>query len=323
MSRLVAPDAEGIRLAADALRAGELVVFPTETVYGVGADALRPDAVARIFAAKGRPADNPLIVHVADLAAARALARAWPPAAETLARAFWPGPLTLVVPRGPQVPDITAGGLDSVALRVPAHPAARALLAESGLPIAAPSANRSGRPSPTRAADALADLGDAAAVYLDGGPAQVGVESSVVALLDAPTLLRPGGLGLERLRGVVPALRVAEPSGGPVLSPGTRYRHYAPRARLVLAAPGAMQEAAARLPGRVALVAASETGLAGPHVRVPGARRDGEAWARGLFALLRDLDAEGYDGIVVEAIPEGGLGLAVMNRLRKAAEGSG
>ncbi|MEA3202272.1 MAG: L-threonylcarbamoyladenylate synthase [Thermoplasmata archaeon] len=320
MSRLVAPDAEGIRLAADALRAGALVVFPTETVYGVGADALRPDAVARIFAAKGRPADNPLIVHVADLAAARALARAWPPAAETLARAFWPGPLTLVVPRGPRVPDITAGGLDSVALRVPAHPAARALLAESGLPIAAPSANRSGRPSPTRVADAREDLGDAVAVYLDGGPAQVGVESTVVSVLGPkPVVLRPGGTPVERIR---EALGEVGRETGSARSPGTRYRHYAPSARVVLSDSAGLRAAAGGLPGRVAIVAAAESGLVGPDVRVPGSRRDAEAWARQLFALLRDLDAEGYDAIVVEAIPEEGVGHAVMERLRKAAEGS-
>ncbi len=322
MTRLAAPDAEGIRAAAAALRRGDLVVFPTETVYGLGADALRPDAVARVFAAKGRPADNPLIVHALDAAAARRLCRAWPAEADALARAFWPGPLTLVLPRDPKVPDITTGGLDSVALRVPAHPVALALLAESGLPVAAPSANRSGRPSPTRAADALADLGDAVSVYLDGGPTRVGVESTVVSLVGAPTVLRPGGVGLERLRAVVPGLRVAEPSReGPVLSPGTRYRHYAPRARVVISPPGGAAQEAERLTGRVAIVAAAESGLSGPHVRVPGARRDAEAWARQLFALLRDLDAQGYDAIVVEAIPEEGLGLAVMNRLRKAAEG--
>lgn len=318
---LVGADAAGIRLAADALRRGELVVFPTETVYGLGADALRPEAVARIFAAKGRPADNPLIVHVEDARAARRLARAWPDAAARLADAFWPGPLTLVLPRDASVPDITTGGLDSVALRVPAHPAARALLAEARVPVAAPSANRSGRPSPTRVADAQADLGDAVAVYVDGGPTRVGLESAVVSLLDdVPTLLRPGGVPVERLREVVGEVRVATRHEGPALSPGTKYRHYAPRAKVVLAAPDALAMPRA---GRVAIIASSESGLSGPHVRVPGSRRDAEAWARQLFALLRDLDAEGYDVIVVEAIPEDGLGHAVMNRLRKAAEESG
>jgi len=312
-----APRPEEIRHAADALRRGELVVFPTETVYGVGADALRPDAVARIFAAKGRPADNPLIVHVADEAGARRLTSSWTAQARELAARFWPGPLTLVVPRAPGVPDITTGGLDSVAVRVPSHPVAQALLAEARVPVAAPSANRSGRPSPTRVQDARADLGDAVAVYLDGGPTQVGLESTVVSLLGArPVILRQGAIPREALGDII--LGGADPVAR---SPGVKYRHYAPRARVVLSNPEGLRAAAP--PGlRVAWIASAESGLTGPDVRVPGSRRDPEAWARALFALLRDLDREGYQAIVVEAIPEEGVGAAVMDRLRKAAEAS-
>ena len=325
MGPRLSPDASGIRRAAEALRRGELVVFPTETVYGLGAHALDPAAVARVFAAKGRPADNPLIVHAADAAAARRLARAWPPAAEALAAAFWPGPLTLVLPRDPAVPDVTTGRLDSVAVRVPDHPVARALLREVDLPVAAPSANRSGRPSPTRVGDAEADLGDAVALYLDGGPTRVGLESTVVSLVGPrPVLLRLGGVpraALERVAGPL------EAAGRDDLarSPGTRYRHYAPRARVHLVAGGRreLESRAAALEGRVAVVAAREDAPEGPHVRVPGARGDAEAWAHALFALLRDLDREGYAHVVVQCIPEEGLGAAVMDRLRRAAEAGG
>ena len=321
----VPPDPDGIRRAADALRRGELVVFPTETVYGVGAHALDPAAVARIFAAKGRPADNPLIVHVADAEAARALTRAWPPEAEALARAFWPGALTLVLPRDPCVPDVATGGLDTVAVRVPDHPVAQALLREAGVPVAAPSANRSGRPSPTRVADARADLGDAVAVYLDGGPTRVGLESTVVSLPGGrPRLLRLGGVPAEAVESVVgPVERPAHDPLGPALAPGMKYRHYAPRARvhLVEGGRGALEAAARACGGKVAVVASREEAPEGAHVRVPGGLREPEAWARVLFALLRDLDAEGYEHVVVQAIPEEGLGAAVMERLRKAAQG--
>jgi L-threonylcarbamoyladenylate synthase len=231
----VPASAAEIARAAEAIRAGRLVVFPTETVYGLGANALDPAAVRRAFAAKGRPADNPLIVHAPDVASARALARSWPETAERLARAFWPGPLTLVLPRDPRVPDATTGGLDSVAIRVPSHPIALALLREARVPIAAPSANRSGRPSPTRVDDARADLGDAVAVYIDGGPAAVGVESTVVSLLgEAPVVLRLGGVPVEAIEEVAGRVEVAgslAPGERP-LSPGTKYRHYAPRARV-------------------------------------------------------------------------------------------
>lgn len=322
--RVAAPPTDEIARAARALRAGDLVVFPTETVYGVGANALDREAVLKIFRAKGRPADNPVIVHVADDAHARALARAWPPAADALARAFWPGPLTLVLPRDARVPDEVTGGLDSVAVRVPDHPVALALLRAADVPVAAPSANRSGRPSPTTVAHARSDLGDAVACYLDGGPARVGVESTVVSLLGpVPVVLRPGGVPRERIADVVGRVDAlaARDAAAPALSPGTKYRHYAPRARVVLAGDPARAASELRASGaRVAIVASRESGLAGADVRVPGARDDAQAWARAIFALLRELDEAGFDAIVVEPIPERGLGAAVMNRLRKAAE---
>lgn len=318
-----ADSAEAMAAAAAALRSGQLVVFPTETVYGLGAHALDEQAVRRIFAAKRRPADNPLIVHVPDVDAARKLAASWPAEAERLAAAFWPGPLTLVLPRTPHVPDATTGGLDSVALRVPSHPVAQRLLREAGVPLAAPSANRSGRPSPTRAEDAFADLGEDVALVLDAGPTTVGVESTVVSLLGpTPVLLRPGGVSRERLEAVVGPLAEAAADDAR-RSPGMRYRHYAPRARLRLASASRLadivQEEHAS-GAKVAVVASTESGQHGPHVRVPGSRADGDAWARALFALLRDLDAAGYDAIVVEEILEKGVGAAVLNRLRKAAE---
>jgi L-threonylcarbamoyladenylate synthase len=308
------PTPDTLREAAWALRDGKLVVFPTETVYGVGANAMDPSAVQRIFLAKGRPRDNPIIVHVANIDQARRLA------------AFWPGPLTLVVPRAGDVPDEVTGSLDSVAIRIPSHPVARALLREAGVPVAAPSANRSGRPSPTRVADAIADLGERVALYIDGGDADVGVESTVVSLLGKrPAILREGGIPREEIARV--AGKLGKPPKGPARSPGMQYRHYAPEARLHLvpakklkAARALMQEQGLGVAAIVSQELATELGLAGPDVRVPGSRTDAQAWAKTIFSTLRDLDKEGYEAIVVEEIPEEGLGAAVMERLRKAAE---
>lgn len=313
-----------LRRAADALRRGLLVVFPTETVYGLGANALDEHAVRSLFSAKGRPADNPLIVHVPSVDAARRLTSRWPDAATLLAQAFWPGPLTMVLPKAPHVPDVTTGGLDSVALRVPAHPLARSLLEEAGVPLAAPSANASGRPSPTRVEDARADLGDRVEVYLDGGPTFVGLESSVVDLRGEPAILRPGGVPRDAIEAVVGPL--AAPTD-PARSPGTRYRHYAPRTPLWLAAPDELADrlAALRRGGRVAVVASEEHAPAveaGVDVVVPGGRDDAAAWAHRIFALLRDLDAGGYAAILVEEPAAGGIGEAVLDRLRRAAQAS-
>ncbi|MDR7420768.1 MAG: L-threonylcarbamoyladenylate synthase, partial [Armatimonadota bacterium] len=314
--------------------AGGLVAFPTETVYGLGADALNAGAVARIFAAKGRPADNPIIVHVADEATLTGLVAAIPQTARQLIARCWPGPLTLVLPARPVVPAVTRGGLPTVAVRMPAHPVALALIRAAATPVAAPSANRSGRPSPTAAHHVVADLGDAVDLVLDAGPTPVGVESTVLDVTGAPpVLLRPGGVTLEALRAILGDVTVASPDAAARTgrSPGTRYRHYAPRARVVLVEAsedrvGPAIAAAVRQSwdqgARVGVMVTAETASFAPPgavVRVMGRRDDPEGIAARLFALLRELDDAGLDVIVVEGVPEHGVGRAVMDRLRRAA----
>jgi L-threonylcarbamoyladenylate synthase len=317
-------DAESLKEAGKLLKAGQLVVFPTETVYGLGANALDAAAVQRIFDAKGRPGDNPIIVHVASVEAAKKLVSVWPPLADRFARAFWPGPLTLVLPRAPNVPDGVTAGLGSVAIRVPAHPVAQQVLRAAGVPIAAPSANTSGRPSPTTAQHAEADLGDKVQLYLDGGPATVGLESTVVSLLGTdPVILRVGAVPREALHKMVSTWGKAS-GEGPALSPGTKHRHYAPSAKVRLVPAAQMADEWRRHGGdpKRAFIVSAETaaaGMAGRNVAVPGPREDGEAWAHELFAMLRKFDRK--DEIIVEPIPERGLGAAVMERLRRAAEG--
>ncbi|HEX2208930.1 MAG TPA: L-threonylcarbamoyladenylate synthase, partial [Longimicrobium sp.] len=230
----VHPDPAALRQPAEVLRAGGLVAFPTETVYGLGAHALDPAAVQRIYEAKGRPSYNPLIVHLADVDAARGLASSWPEQAERLAAAFWPGPLTLVVPKNDSIPDSVTAGLPSVALRVPAHPVAHALLRAAGIPVAAPSANRSTQVSPTTARHVERSLGARVDVIVDGGPCPVGIESTVLSLVGpVPTLLRPGTVSVEDLRPVIgdvalPSSATDATAARP--SPGMLDRHYAPRA---------------------------------------------------------------------------------------------
>src|SRR5581483_10612849 len=231
------PDETAMTRAAEALRGGGLVAFPTETVYGLGANALDAEAVARIFAAKGRPANNPLIVHVPDVAAARELVTDWPETAERLAERFWPGPLTLALPRRETIPDIVTAGGPTVAVRVPAHPVALALFRAAGVPVAAPSANRSGYLSPTRAEHVLAGLDGRIEMVLDAGPVPGGIESTVLDLTgDPPRLLRPGLVSPAELEAVIGPIRTAEPAptGGdrPLPSPGMLSRHYAPRTPL-------------------------------------------------------------------------------------------
>lgn len=314
---MLAPDREGLALAADALRAGQLVAFPTETVYGLGAAALDPAAVARIFAAKGRPADNPLIVHLAaDDALDRVVARVTP-LARRLAAAFWPGPLTLVLDAAPTVPQITTGGLGTVAVRVPDHPVATALLVAADVPVAAPSANRSGRPSPTTAAHVVADLGPEVEVVLDGGACPVGVESTVVdARGDRPVVLREGTitrehLGLGSVSEAAPAAMAA--------SPGTRFRHYAPSCAIELVPAGAGPARAATLAGTGVRVGLVGTSAAPPGVVAIATVRDVTELAQRLYAALRGAEDAGIDVLVVESVAEVGLGRAVMDRLRRAA----
>lgn len=295
--------------AAEILRAGGLVVFPTETVYGLGCDASNPQAVARVFAAKGRPRFNPLIAHVLDIEAALRQAHL-PPHARELAEQFWPGPLTLVATRRADstITELACAGLTTVALRAPAHPAARALLTAFGGVIAAPSANRSGHVSATSAAHAAADLGDAVELVLDGGPCALGLESTIVAFADdgVATLLRPGAQPRAAIEAITGPLAA---HAGAIAAPGMLASHYAPRAQLRLDAP-------APLAGEAYLAFGAD---APPGGRTLSARGDLVEAAANLYAHLRALDAAGARVIAVAPIPETGLGEAIRDRLARAA----
>ncbi len=311
---IVAADRAAIATAAALLRSGKLVAFPTETVYGLGADASDDAAVARIFEAKGRPRFNPLIAHVAGVAAAAAIVRLDARAAALAAR-FWPGPLTLVLPRREDagLSLLVSAGLDTVAVRAPDHPVAQALLQAAGRPIAAPSANRSGAISPTTAAHVEAELGDRPALVLDGGRCRVGLESTIVDLSGAaPLLLRPGGVPVEELEAVLGPLAVLPGSSGQApRAPGMLRRHYAPRRPLRLnAAAAATGEALLGFGPGAATAATLNLSVAGDLVEAAG----------NLFAMLRSLDAApGHERIAVSPIPEDGLGRAINDRLRRAA----
>ncbi|MGI3901162.1 MAG: L-threonylcarbamoyladenylate synthase [Janthinobacterium lividum] len=308
-------DPAGIATAADILRRGGLVGFPTETVYGLGADANSAEAVAGIYAAKGRPRFNPLIAHAADLAAAQGQG-SFKPDALALARAFWPGPLTLVVSAAASctVSDLARAGLDSVALRVPAHPLAQALIAAAGVPVAAPSANRSGRISPTTAAHVLADLDGRIDAVLDGGATRVGVESTIVSCLGEPTLLRPGGVTREAIEAVLGRVLLDPASDSPTIAPGMLRSHYAPRAAVRL-------DVAALRPGEAGLDFGGRFLGQGGLVFDLSPCCDLAEAAANLFTFLRRLDeALGAGGtIAVAPIPQGGLGEAIMDRLARAA----
>jgi L-threonylcarbamoyladenylate synthase len=317
----VPPDA--IAKAAQLLRAGGVVAIPTETVYGLGAVAMNPAAVRRVFVIKGRPANHPLIVHLPAAEALPEWAREIPDAAWRLAERFWPGPLTLVLPRQPQVPDEVTGGQDSVALRVPAQPVARELIALAG-GLAAPSANRFGRVSPTTAAHVLAELGDDVDMILDAGPCQVGLESTIVSLLgDQPALLRPGGVTVAELETVLGRPVVAPPQD--LRAPGRLASHYAPATPLQLVA-------ASELPQRLAATSAAGTKVAvvaygadaiaaaeAADAAVTAMPGDVVEYGRRLYAMLRRVDAAGHDLILVEAPPAAPEWLAVRDRLMRAA----
>ena len=308
------PDEQIIAEAAQALRQGRLVAFPTETVYGLGANGLDVKAVGAIYRAKGRPSDNPLILHLADPAWADSVAFV-DDRARGLMELFWPGPLTLVLPaRCDVVPSVTRGGLETVALRMPSHPVALALIEASGLPVAAPSANRSGRPSPTEAGAVEEDLGEALAFLLDGGPTDVGVESTVVdATGPSLILLRPGALPLERIE-EASGLVERPQAGEGRRSPGTRYRHYAPKRPLLLW-DGSHPQPFNGSVGYMGLVEAP----------FPVARsllfRSVEDYGRGLFSALRHLERSDVDLIVAQWPPSEGLGLALRDRLLRASGG--
>jgi len=332
------PDVEKIHVAADFIKRGGLVAFPTETVYGLGANALNAEAVLALFEAKKRPLDNPPIVHVCDVKDVCRLAETVPSQAEALMERFWPGPLTLIFKRSDVVPDVTVAGLDTIAVRMPRHNVALALIRESDCPIAAPSANLAGRPSPTSAEHVLDDLGGRIDAVLDAGPTVVGVESTVLDLtVDPPQVLRPGGTTFEVLREVLgrvelnpavtaeKALRMEK-----VRSPGLRHKHYAPDAEVVVVE-GEVDAVVAKVDElvklyredgrRVGVLATDETvsRYSADVVKSLGSRSDLSVVARNLFRLLREFDLEGVDVIVAEGVPAEGLGLAVMNRLRKAS----
>lgn len=303
------------REAARLLAADRVVAVPTETVYGLAARLSAP-AARRVFRAKGRPADNPLIVHVADAAQLRRVVKRVTPLARRLMDAFWPGPLTLVLERGPAVPRAVTAGHDTVAVRMPSHPAARAVLKALGEPFAAPSANRSGRPSPTTAAHVLRDLRGRVPLILDGGPCREGLESTVVDARGlAPVLLRPGTVTLEAL-GRVARRAARAPGRSAPPAPGTRHRHYAPACLVLLVSPADVR--AGRLPSGAGLLHRSAwSGKRLPFRRkVSGGVR---TYARALFAALRDAESSRLKRLAVETVPDSGLGRAVMDRLRRAA----
>ena len=309
---------EELGRAADLLRGGGVVAFPTETVYGLGADARNDGAVARIFEIKGRPRFDPLIVHVSEPAMAREVAGEIPAAAEELIRRFWPGPLTLVLPKREEVSDLVTAGLPTVGVRMPRHPLALELIRRAGVPVAAPSANPFGRTSPTTAQHVADWLGGAVDAILDGGPCAVGVESTILSMAgNEPVLLRMGGLALEDIEEAIGAVRVAPPTDEMPLAPGRLLRHYAPRTRLVLVEKGDAARGDRRA-GLLSFAGHAEEGLFGAAEVLSRAGDVREA-AANLFAALRRLDAAGLDAIYAETAPERGLGRAINDRLRRAA----
>ena len=332
------PEKAKVRAAAEIIKKGGLVAFPTETVYGLGADAFNPKAVLALYAAKRRPLDNPPIIHVENPDDVHKLAKRVSHEAELLMKLFWPGPLTLVLERSRKVPDVTVAGLDTVAVRMPKHEVALALIRESGVPIAAPSANLAGKPSPTTAEHVLCDLTGRIDAVLDGGATCVGVESTVLDLsVNPPMVLRPGGTTFEALRKVLGEVQLhpfvaseKEIAVGEARSPGMKHKHYAPKAKLILVEGSIsavvekikeLSEDYGRKGCRVGVLATDETAAKYNIgvVKSLGSRFNLDAVAQNLFKLLREFDTEDVDVIVAEGVPQEGLGLAVMNRLRKAS----
>ena len=326
---------ESIEEAAQLIRDGELVGMPTETVYGLGANALDETAVRKIFAAKGRPADNPLIVHVSCLDEIVPLVKYIPESAKRLMEAFWPGPMTLILPKNDAIPSVVSAGLDTVGIRLPQSEAARALIRAAGRPIAAPSANRSGRPSPTTAQHVFEDMDGRIPLILDGGASEVGVESSVIdATGEVPVILRPGGITPEMVERVLGDVRVDEhvmsplAEGDVVRSPGMKYKHYAPKAKIVIfdgaaerviAAICTRYDEAEAAGERPAILGFDEHDFSGrTRISLGSVKRPQDAAAR-LFGALRELDERGETVALCEAVEATGIGLAVMNRMGRAA----
>jgi len=332
------PEIEKIRTAAEFIKKGGLVAFPTETVYGLGADALSSKAVLGLFEAKKRPLDNPPIVHVENVKDVYRLANTVPSKAERLMRKFWPGPLTLIFRRSEIVPDVTVAGLDTIAIRMPRHRVALALVRESSCPIAAPSANLAGKPSPTSAKHVFDDLNGRIDAILDAGPTRIGVESTVLDLtVDPPQILRPGGTSWEVLKEILGDVKlhplVAAEKELPIektRSPGMKHKHYAPNAEVIVVEGDVtavirkvkeLADSYVRKGIRVGVLATDETiaHYKANVVKSLGSKYNLPVVAKNLFRLLREFDAEGVDVIVAEGVPAEGLGLAVMNRLRKAS----
>lgn len=329
-----------IAAAANAIRDGRLVAFPTETVYGLGADATRIEAVGRIFAAKQRPTTDPIIVHIAAIEQLDQVAVEIPMLARQLADRFWAGALTMILKRSDRIPSIVSAGRETVAVRMPSHPVAKALIEAAGVPIAAPSANTFSRPSATTAAHVLDDLDGHVDVILDGGAARIGLESTVIDLtLDAPTVLRPGGVTLEALRSMIPDLQTREryidaESGEAAASPGEMLKHYAPNARLMLidgdanAANMRIRQLAAEFSAngeRVGILAPDEEIALFAESRSVvigiGSRDDLAQIGVGLFGSIRRIDAKNVEVILIRSLPREGLGAAIWDRLVRAAEG--
>jgi len=332
------PNSTIIQTAADIIRKGGLVAFPTETVYGLGADALNGEAILALFAAKKRPLDNPPIVHVADPKEIYRLVLEVPPKAKLIMEKFWPGPLTLIFKRSSLVPKVTVAGLDTVAIRMPKHKVALELIRQSLCPIAAPSANLAGKPSPTTAQHVFEDLNGRIDAILDGGATHIGVESTVVDLsVDPPMLLRPGGTPYETLKRVLGDLKLhpfveteQELPLQQMRSPGMKHKHYAPKAEVILVE-GKVSAVTTKIKAltesyrldhkKVGILATDETQCAyrADVVKSLGSRSNLATVAQNLFRLLREVDAENVDIIIAEGVSSEGLGLAVMNRLRKAS----
>ncbi len=324
--------------ASHILKNGGLVAFPTETVYGLGADGLNPEASNKIYTAKGRPSDNPLILHIADLNSLEKLTHHCPDIARRLAKAFWPGPLTMIFQKSKIVPYSTTGGLDTVAIRMPSHPIAKQLIRSSGTSVAAPSANLSGRPSPTRAEHVIEDLNGKIEMIIDGGDVDIGLESTIVDVTGpVPTILRPGYITAEMLEHAVgkieydqAILAKTNDLGIKPKAPGMKYRHYAPKGELIVfeGSSEAVHSAINKLAKenitagyKVGIIATDETIRCYPEglVKTIGTRKDEDTIARGLFKILRDFDSEGTEFIYSESFENGKLGQAIMNRLLKAA----
>ncbi len=333
----VQPEQDAMQEAGRILKAGGLVAFPTETVYGLGADALNPVAVAKIFKAKGRPADNPLIVHISEIDQVYDLTGDLPAPARRVMEAFWPGPLTVVLPKKQTVPDRVTAGLSTVAVRMPDHPVALELIKSAGVPVAAPSANSSGRPSPTTARHVLNDLAGKIDLVLDGGACRVGLESTVLDLTaEPPVILRPGSITREDLEGILGRVEIdpaaaQRDAAGALKSPGLKYKHYSPKAELIVVTGDDYAKIFAEaaelvfkyrsLNKKVGVLASAETarGYCADAVFPAGSRARLETVAQNLFSGLRFLDEENVDLIVAEGYPESGIGAAIMNRLKKAA----